>query len=143
MFLKDIPAAFHLNRAMKVSGLLRETAAQIRDGMIHGSVSHWIEERSYRGSDLLCLIYQGDLHAYSNETWVAGIEILQDGRAACSNAMDVEVTESRESYGVEVKYNSRLYDKRTVEAFAERLCGLCAKLVQEGASDLTLEEILG
>jgi hypothetical protein len=142
VFLKDLPVAFHLDPAMTLSGLLRETAAQIRGGVAHGSISYWIEKGSCRGNELMCLIYQGDLYEYTDDFRISGAERLPVGRAACFDPLDIEVIEGRDAYGVQLNYNRGLYDESTMEAFAERLCGLCAKMTREGAADLTLEEIL-
>ena len=142
VFFKDIPAAFRLDGIRKVGALLRETAVQIREGMAHGSVSYWMEKGSYRGNDLICLIYQGDMHTFRENPRIKEMEELPTGSAACSNALDIEVLDSGTDYGVLLDYNGSLYDKSTMEAFAARLCGLCEKLVREGAAELTLEEIL-
>ena len=63
-FTKDIPVALRLKPGLLLSELFETISTQIREGISHGRVSYWIENGSYFGKDLVCLLYQGDTCEY-------------------------------------------------------------------------------
>ena len=129
-FTKDLPVTFALEEGLSVEGFLKETVDQIKDGITHGRVSYWEEVGSYYGEDLLCLIFQGDIYDYGDsDEIVREISELPLKNMACNNKMDMEILDSRDSFGVLVDYDAGVYERSTAEAFANLFCRACSELI--------------
>ena len=102
---------------------------QIEEGVAHGRAPYFMKAGSYRGSDLLCLTYQGDLYQYGQDEFVAAAELMDKGSSASNNALNVEILESEDAFGVMLSYNAAMYDEASMERFAGLICDQCARIV--------------
>ena len=129
-FTKDLPVTFCLEEGLSVKEFLNEVVYQIKDGIAHGSVSYWEEVGSYSGEDLLCLIFQGDIYDYGEyDDIVKSVSELPSEHTACNNKMDLEILDSGVDFGIMVDYDAGVYERSTVEVFAELFCKVCCKLL--------------
>lgn len=129
VFYKDLPVAFHIDKNPYIPDLLKETSKQIEDGVAHGHASYFMETGNYRNSDLLCLIYQGDIYQYDPDEVVVSAEMMDMDNDICNNALNVEVIESEDTYGIVLNYNAAMYDKASMERFAELICSKCSEII--------------
>ena len=129
VFFRDLPAAFHIEKDVDIQSLLKDTAQQIEEGIIHGHASYFIENNGYKGSKLLCLIYQGDLYQYKSDEIVDSVELMDKGTYICNNTLDVEILDSDDDFGVMLNYNGAMYDKASMERFAELICSKCSEII--------------
>ena len=142
-FIKDLPVTFALEEGLSVEGFLRETVYQIKDGIAHGSISYWEEVGSYSGENLLCLIFQGDIYDYGDsDEIVREISELPLKNMACNNKMDMEILDSRDSFGVLVDYDAGVYERSTAEAFANLFCRACSELINIVDHSVSVNELL-
>ena len=129
VFFKDLPVAFHIEKQPDIQGLIKETRAQIEEGIAHGHASYFVETGNYRNRDLLCLIYQGDLYQYGADDIVTSATLMEKDNYTCINSLDVEVLESDDTFGVMLNYNAAMYDKESMERFAELICSKCKEII--------------
>ena len=129
VYFRDLPAAFHIEKEADIPLLLEKTRVQIEEGVAHGRAPYFMKAGSYRGSDLLCLTYQGDLYQYGQDEFVAAAELMDKGSSASNNALNVEVLESEDAFGVMLSYNAAMYDEASMERFAGLICDQCARIV--------------
>ena len=129
VFFKDIPAAFHIEKDADILRLVKEAREQIEKGIAHGHASYFMETGDYRGKDLLCLLYQGDIYSYEPDMIVEHAEMMDKGTYACDNALDVEILESDEEYGVMLNYNGAMYERASMDRFAELINKKCAEII--------------
>ena len=129
VFFKDIPASFHIEKDADVLWLIKETREQIEEGIVHGHASYFMETGAYKGKDLLCFLYQGDMYSYEPDSITANAEMMDKGTYACNNALDVEILESDNEYGVMLNYNGAMYDEASMERFAGLICQKCAEII--------------
>ena len=143
LFTKDIPVALRLKPGLLLSELFENISTQIREGVSHGRVSYWIEKESYRGRDLVCLLYQGDTYEYHEDHGIfRSAEELTIGPKACNNTLDIEILDSWEEFGVLLDYNARKYDRSSMERFAEIFCEICERLVRSDSAVLTVGDAI-
>ena len=129
VFFRDIPAAFHIEKGADVQKLLKETRAQIAEGVAHGHASYFMETGSYRDNDLLCMLYQGELYQYIPNEFIVSAEMMDRGDLACNNALNVEILESADDFGVMLSYNAAMYDEDSMKRFAQILCDKCHEII--------------
>jgi hypothetical protein len=129
-----------LNPLKKISNLFNEASVQIREGISHASSSYWMEKEYYYGKDLVCLLFQGDFYEYPEDEIVESIKALPR-RVTVDNALDMEILDSSEDYGVLLAYNSGLYEEASMERFAALFVDMCRKIVREDAGQMKLEEL--
>ncbi len=142
-FTKDIPVALRLKPGLLLSELFENINTQIREGVSHGRVSYWIEKESYRGRDLVCLLYQGDTYEYHEDHGIfRSAEELTIGPKACNNTLDIEILDGWEEFGVLLDYNARKYDRSSMERFAEIFCEICERLVRSDSAVLTVGDAI-
>lgn len=143
LFTKDIPVALRLKPGLLLSELFDIIRTQIREGVSHGRVSYWIEKESYRGKDLVCLLYQGDTYEYHEDHGIfRSAEELTTGPKACNNSLDIEILDGREEFGVLLDYNARKYDTSSMERFAAIFCEICERLVRCDSAALTVGDAI-
>lgn len=129
VFFKDIPASFHIEKDADVLWLIKETREQIEEGIVHGHASYFMETGAYKGKDLLCFLYQGNMYSYEPDSITTNAEMMDKGTYACNNALDVEILESYDEYGVVLNYNGAMYDDVSMERFAGLICQKCAEII--------------
>ena len=143
LFTKDIPVALNLKPRLPLYDLFEDICTQIRDGISHGKVSYWIEKYSYYGKDLVCLLYQGDLHEYNEDLGVIrSVEELPSGPSAWNNSLDIEILEGKENFGVQLDYNAKIYERTSMGRFAEIFCAICGKIVRDGSASQTVGDLI-
>lgn len=149
-FTKDIPVALRLKPGLLLSEFFEDISTQIREGISHGRVSYWIEKGSYNGSDLVCLLYQGDSYEYHDhdDHGIDDIRIIQNaqkmasGPKACNNTLDIEILDGREAFGVLLDYNASKYDRSGMDRFAEIFRTTCENIVRSDIAALTVGDVV-
>ena len=139
VYFRDLPAAFHIEREPDIPHLLKETKAQIEQGVAHGRASYFMKAGSYRGSDLFCLTYQGDLYQYGSDEIVASAELMDRDTSASNNALNVEILESGDDFGILLSYNGAMYDEASMERFAGLFCDKCAEIIAACGGNLNTQ----
>ncbi len=129
VFFKDLPVAFHIEKQPDIRSLVKETRKQIEEGVAHGHVSYFVETGNYKDRDLLCLIYQGDLYQYGEDDIVTSAELMDKDDFTSIDSLDVEVLESDDPFGIMLNYNAAMYDKESMERFAELICSKCKEII--------------
>ncbi len=142
--LRELPLAVQLKRGMQLSRLYEMISAQIRDSISHGSLSYLAEKGSLEKE--YCtpgIIYQGDLYEYHpNDGIISSMEMLPVADAACSNTLDLEILEGRETFGVLLDYNARRYERRSMERFGSMFRTICALMISLNPNTTTVGDIL-
>ena len=73
--------------------------------------------------------YQGDLYQYDPNDIVESVSVMDKGIHACNNALNVEILDSKDDFGVLLGYNGAMYDKASMERFAEIICNKCNEII--------------
>ena len=60
---------------------------------------------------------------------VKAIYELPSEHTVCNNKMNLEIIESRNDFGVMVKYDAGAYERGTAKSFADLFCKICSKLL--------------
>lgn len=142
-FIKDLPVTFALEEGLSVEEFLKEVVDQIKDAIAHGNISYWEETGSYSGDNLLCLIFQGDIYDYGDsDEIVMEISELPSKNMACNNKMDLEIIDSRDSFGVLVDYDAGVYERSTAEAFADLFSKACHALLNVTDYSVSVNSVL-
>lgn len=130
MFIQEMPLSFHVEKDMDISKLLLDVKEQIRGNFIHGNADYWSEQlSSYRGNDILCVIYQGDIYESQSNELIESVEELPNDTDACENTLDVEILDGNESFGVLLNYNASMYEEESMQRFAGLLCEMGEKII--------------
>ena len=56
--------------------------------------------------------------------------------------MDLEILDSREDFGIMVDYDAGVYERSTVDAFAELFCRACSELLNVSDHSVLVKELL-
>ncbi len=119
VFFKDLSVAFHIEKEPDILRLLKETRTQIEESIAHGHINFFMENGNYRNSDLLCLIYQGDIYQYDPDETVISAEMMHKDAGANINTLDVEILESDDTFGIMLNYNAAMYDETSMNRFTK------------------------
>ena len=143
VFFRDLPVALHLSRGLLCSRLYENVENLVRGALSHSSVSYWDEKGSYKGNDIVCLLYQGGIYEFhEGEKVVSGADMLTAPDAACNNILDIEIIEGCDRFGVLLDYNAQRYERKSMERFGRMFNTVCSQLIGRNPNTTTVADVI-
>lgn len=94
------------------------------------------------GTPYLCAYYKGDIWDYGeSDDIVSAVYELPSEQTACNNKMNLEILDSRDEFGVMVRYDAGAYERDTAEAFAGLFCKACSELLNVTDHTVSVKEL--
>ena len=138
MLLRDYPVAFDFTEDDTVGRAASALAARLREVMLHGSFSPFIND----GERELCFIHQGSLQEMPESDILTGIDFPDITDAPAEEPVELNVFDGKEGPYVELIYDAGLYRKDSMRVFVMTFEKICLLLLTGGSGKLKTKEII-
>ena len=138
LLIRDYPVPFDFNKDDTVSRAARSLSARIREIMLHGSFSPFIND----GERELCFIHQGVLQEMPESDILTGITFPDIEGAPAEGSVEFNVFDGEEGSFLEVNYDAGLYRKESINKFILIFEKICLLLLDKGSGLIKTREII-
>ena len=139
LLIRDFPVAISLNREAALQAAVSSLNRQIREALLHGSLTPFSDRSRGEVTDFL---YQGDLVKKAVSGPLRAIEFPLIPEKTAIEAFELYVYEDEEGSRLRILYDAGMYKPESMERFARLYEGVCSLLLEQQGRGLTVKDIL-
>ena len=131
LLFRELPIAMKLRDDIDLHDIFSEIHAQARDGIKYSAHPYMASKPQTEDGDVICVIYQGDLH---EADVLPGIDVtpidVAHNKAAAMSILDIQILEGEDGLEYVFDYAAARYEEKTMLAFSELLKYVVASLTE-------------
>ena len=131
LMIRDYPVALTLGDDDTVRSLAQDLGSQLREAVIHGSVSPFMKRSE---GELLCFLYQGDLFNVPDDRRLMDVDYPETSGQGAIEPLELKIYEEDEETRLELNYDGGIYYPESMERFAAIYSRVCETLIRDGGS---------
>ncbi len=139
LLLRDYPVSLSLDEADTLRAAASSINRQIKEDIIHGSLTPFIDLS--RG-DLLDFLYQSDLLEICDYEELIGIDTPGGLEETAIEPIELQLFEDEEGSRLHIQYDEGLYRRESMKRFAGIFESICLKLIKAGSGELNIKNIV-
>jgi hypothetical protein len=131
LMIRDYPVALTLGDDDTVRSLAQDLGSQLREAVIHGSVSPFMKRSE---GELLCFLYQGDLFNVPDDRRLMDVDYPEISGQGAIEPLELKIYEEDEETRLELNYDGGIYYPESMERFAAIYSRVCETFIRDGGS---------
>ena len=131
LLIRDYPVALTFKESDTVKSLAGALGNQLREAVIHGSVSPFMKRSE---KELLCFLYQDGLLSVPDSEYLVGVDYPVVSGKGAIEPLELKVYEDGEKTRLELSYDGGIYKPESMERFKKIYSRVCEILINEGGS---------
>lgn len=139
LLLRDFPVALSLDEADTLRTAASSINRQIREAIMHGSITPFIDIK--RG-ELLDFLYQGDLLEIPDYKELIGIDTPGTQDETAIEPIELQVYEDEKGSRLQILYDAGLYRRESMDRFAMLFESVCSLLLKDTSGDMHTRDII-
>ena len=139
LLLRDFPVALSLDKADTVDDAASSINRQIREAIMHGSITPFIDIK--RG-EMLDFLYQGDLLEIPDYKELIGIDTPGTQDETAIEPIELQVYEDEKGSRLQILYDAGLYRRESMDRFAMLFESVCSLLLKDTSGDMHTRDIV-
>ncbi len=139
LLIRDYPVAVRMSDTDTVGSLAASLSRQLREAVMHGSVSPFMNRDD---REMLCFLYQGDLLDAPDDDLLKGVEYPEREGQAAIEPLELNIYEDEEGTKVELNYDAGIYLPGSIERFGRIYDAVCRLMIDENSKDIPAADIL-
>ena len=139
ILLQDYPVALSLNKDWTVLDAAVSINRQIREALLHGSVTQFIGRGREEPLDFL---YQGELLKMPDFELLTDIDYLEVPGGMAIEPLELQLYEDEDGSWVDIIYDTGLYRSESMERFANIYESVCRLLIAAHSEKKPVRDII-
>ncbi len=139
LLLRDYPVELSLDKAETLRDAAAYINRQIREDILHGSVTPFIDIS--RG-ELLDFLYQGDLMEIPDFEELIGVDTPGTQEETAIEPIELQLYEDENGSRLQILYDAGLYRKESMNRFAAIFESVCHMLLKDASGDMHTVDVV-